>query len=155
MAEIEAIHELHESNGQSVDPKTVVIAGLAAGAAFALGLEADLRLTGHKADDFVILGRPFVKQREHAHALGVGIHAINSIALAALYARVQNRLPGPPWLKGVLFPNIDTPLLSPTPFFEALPPAIKDGQVARYSPCPSFWQSFPRHIAYGAVLGVL
>jgi hypothetical protein len=155
MAEIEAIHELHESNGQSVDPKTVVIAGLAAGAAFALVLEADLRLTGHKADDFVILGRPFVKQREHAHALGVGIHAINSIALAALYARVQNRLPGPPWLKGVLFANIENALLYPITVFEDLHPAIQDGQVDRYLTWPSFWQSVPRHIAYGAVLGVL
>jgi hypothetical protein len=138
-----------------VSPGQIVVAGLVAGAAFALVLEADLRLTGNKADDFVILGRPFVKQRQNARALGAVIHAGNSIALAALYARVQNRLPGPPWLKGVLFANIENTLLYPITVFEDLHPAIQDGQVDRYFTWPSFWQSVPRHIAYGAVLGAL
>lgn len=143
------------ADDQSLNPGKIVVAGLAAGAAFALVLEVDLRLTGNKADDFVILGRPFVKQREHARTLGAIIHAFNSIALAALYARVQNRLPGPPWLKGVLFANIENTLLYPITVFEDLHPAIQDGQVDRYFTWPSFWQSVPRHIAYGAVLGVL
>lgn len=152
---IEAIHAQHGWNGQAVDPKTVVIAGLAAGAAYALVLEADLRLTGNRVDDFVILGWPFVKRRKPARVLGAVIHACNAIALAALYARAQSRLPGPPWLKGVLFANIENALLYPITVFEDLHPAIRDGQVDRYLTWPSFWQSIPRHIAYGAILGVL
>ena len=155
MRENETALDHQQSADRSVSPIKVVVAGLAAGAAFALVLEADLRLTGNNADDFVILGRPFVKQREHAHRLGAVIHAFNSIALAALYARVHNRLPGPPWLKGVLFANIENALLYPITVFEDLHPAIQDGQVDRYFTWPSFWQSVPRHIAYGAVLGVL
>ncbi|MDF3038946.1 MAG: hypothetical protein K0Q71_1652 [Thermomicrobiales bacterium] len=36
---------------ESVDPKAVVMSGLAAGAVFVAVLEADLRLTGRNVDD--------------------------------------------------------------------------------------------------------
>jgi hypothetical protein len=133
----------------------IAFAGLVAGAAYAAVLEADLRLTGRNVDDFVILGRPFVKRPEDARALGVPIHAANAIALAALYATVERRLPGPPWAKGIIFANVENVLLYPITVFEELHPAVRDGQVDRYFTWPAFWQSIPRHIAYGAVLGIL
>jgi hypothetical protein len=155
VVEMRSVSELQRASGQTIDPKTVVLAGLVAGAAYALVMEADLRLTGNNVDDFVILGRPFVREPEHARPVGAVIHAFNAIALAALYARVQSCLPGPPWLKGVLFANLENVLLYPITVFEDLHPAVQDGQVDRYLTWASFWQSVPRHIAYGAVLGVL
>jgi hypothetical protein len=139
----------------SIDPKQVVIAGLTAGAAFVAVLEVDLRLTGRKVDDLIVLGRPFVRDPRRARALGGAVHAANAIALAAVYALIERDMPGPPWLKGVVFANVENLILYPITVFEDLHPAIRDGQVDRYFNWPAFWQSVPRHIVYGAVLGVV
>lgn len=131
------------------------MSGLVAGAAFVAVLEADLRLTGRNVDDLIILGRPFVAEAKHARAVGGAIHAANSVGLASIYALVEPRLPGPPWWKGVLFASVENLILYPITRFEDHHPAVRDGQVDRYFTWPAFWQSVPRHIAYGAVLGML
>jgi hypothetical protein len=133
----------------------VVVSGLAAGAAFAAVLEADLRLTGRNVDDLIFLGRPLVKNPQRARRAGAAIHAVNSVALAALYTRFADRLPGPPWLRGVIFANVENTLLYPLTAFEKFHPAIRDGQLDHYFTWPAFAQSIPRHIAYGAVVGAL
>jgi len=138
-----------------LDLKAIAVSGVVAGAAFVAVLEADLRLTGRNVDDLIILGRPFVKNPAHARLAGGAIHAINSIALAGLYATVEGRFPGPAWLKGVAFANIENLILYPVTFFEDKHPALRDGQVDRYFTWPAFWQSVPRHIAYGAVMAAL
>jgi hypothetical protein len=43
----------------------------------------------------------------------------------------------------------------PITLFEDIHPAIRAGLVDRYFMWPAFWQSVPRHIAFGAVLRVL
>jgi hypothetical protein len=139
----------------SLDAKAVAVAGLTAGAAFLVVLEIDLEVTGRNVDDLIVLGRPFVKNPDDARVLGAAIHAANSIALAAVYAAVVDRIPGPPWLRGIIFANVENLLLYPITVLEDLHPAIRDGQVDRYFTWPAFWQSVPRHIAYGAVLGIL
>ncbi len=133
----------------------MVISGLAAGAAFVAVLEVDLRLTGRNVDDLLILGRPLAEEPATARAVGGAIHAINSLALATLYATLEPRLPGPAWLKGVVFASVENVILYPITLFEDIHPAIHLGEVDRYFTWPAFWQSVPRHIAFGAVLGVL
>jgi hypothetical protein len=140
---------------RELDPKAVGISGLAAGAAFVVVLETDLRLTGRNVDDLMVLGRPFTEEPAKARALGAAIHAVNSLALASLYATLERRIPGPPWLKGAIFANVENVILYPITLFEDIHPAIRTGQVDRYFTWPAFWQSVPRHIAFGAVLGVL
>jgi len=140
---------------RELDPKAVAISGLAAGAAFVAVLESDLRLTGRNVDDLMVLGRPFTGEPAMARALGGGIHVVNSLALASLYAMLERRIPGPAWLKGVIFANVENVILYPITLFEDIHPAIRTGQVDRYFNWPAFWQSVPRHIAFGAVLGVL
>jgi hypothetical protein len=140
---------------RELDPKAVAISGLAAGAAFVAVLEADLRLTGRNVDDLMVLGSPFVAEPAKARALGGAIHAVNSLALASLYALLERHLPGPAWLKGVVFANAENLILYPVTRFEDLHPAIRTGLVDRYFTWPAFWQSIPRHIVYGLVLGVL
>ena len=130
-----------------------MISGLAAGAAFVAVQEADLRLTGRNVDDLTILGRPFAEEPTKARAIGAAIHAVNSLALATLYAMLEPRLPGPAWWKGVVFTNIENVVLYPITMFEEIHPAIRLGEVDRYFTWPAFWQSVPRHIAYGAMLG--
>jgi hypothetical protein len=140
---------------RELDPKAVAISGLAAGAAFVVALEIDLRLTGRNVDDLLVLGRPFTEEPAKARALGGAIHALNSLALASLYAMLERRIPGPAWLKGVIFANVENVMLYPITRFEDMHPAIRTGMVDRYFTWPTFWQSVPRHIAFGAVLGAL
>jgi hypothetical protein len=137
------------------DLKAVAVSGLAAGAAFVTVLEADLRLAGRNVDDLMVLGRPFVANPAKARAVGGVIHAINSLVLAGLYATLERRFRGPGWLKGLLFANVENVILYPITRFEDIHPAIRTGQVDRYFNWPAFWQSLPRHIAFGAVLGVV
>jgi hypothetical protein len=137
------------------DPKAVAVSGLAAGVAFVAVLETDLRLTGRNVDDLMVLGRPFTEEPAKARAIGGAIHVVNSIALASLYAVLERHIPGPAWLKGVIFANVENVILYPITLFEDIHPAIRLGQVDRYFNWPAFWQSVPRHIAFGAVLGVL
>jgi hypothetical protein len=140
---------------RQLDAKAVAVSGLAAGAAFVAVLEADLRLTGRNVDDLMILGRPFFAEPTKARAIGGAIHALNSLALAGLYAMLERRIPGPAWLKGVVFANVENAILYPVTRFEDIHPAICTGQVDRYYNWPAFWQSVPRHTAFGAVLGML
>ena len=140
---------------RELEPKAVAISGLAAGAAFVAVLEIDLRLTGRNVDDLMVLGRSFTENPEKARALGGAIHAVNSLALASLYGLVERHIPGPSWLKGIIFSNVENVILYPITLFEDIHPAIRTGMVDRYFTWPAFWQSVPRHIAYGAVLGVL
>jgi hypothetical protein len=118
---------------RQLNAKAVTLSGLAAGAAFVAVLETDLRLTGRNVDDLMILGRPFTEDPTKARAVGMAIHVVNSLALASLYATLEGRLPGPGWVKGVIFANVENVILY----------------------WPAFWQSVPRHIAFGVVLGVL
>ena len=148
---------MQEAHDQPVlsKPVAATISGLAAGVAFLLVLEADLRVCGRNVDDLIILGRPVVQDPEHARHAGVLIHMANSVALAQVYRLVEDRLPGSPWVKGVIFANVENSLLYPLTYLEDLHPAVRDGQVDRYFNWPAFWQSVPRHVAYGAVLGGL
>ena len=138
-----------------LDPTATVASGLAAGLAFVAVLEADLRLTGRNVDDLIVLGRPLVKEPKNARTVGAAIHMFNAVALAGVYALVEHRIPGPPWWRGVVFANVENAILYPLTILEDRHPAIRDGQVDRYFNWPAFWQSVPRHLAYGAVLGSL
>jgi uncharacterized protein DUF6789 len=132
------------------------IAGLVAGIAFVLVMDVDLRLTGRNVDDRIALGRPFVADRpERAKSVGFVAHLIASIGFGWLYAWLQRWLPGPPWWRGVLVFNIENLLLYPLTAWEDLHPAIRDRQIDRYFTWPAFFQSIPRHVVYGAVLGAL
>ena len=143
----------HVETRPPFDALTAVLAGLLAGAVFVVVLEADLRLTGRNVDDLTLLGGPFLREPRRARAAGAAIHAVNSVALAALYTRLADRLPGPPWLRGVLFANVENGLLYPLTAFEDRQPAIRDGRLDRYWSWSAFLQSIPRHVAYGVALG--
>ena len=90
------------------------------------------------------------------HAVVPGAGGVASAGnLARFYAMLERRIPGPPWLKGVIFANLENVILYPITRFEDMHPAIRTGMVDRYFTWPASWQSVPRHIAFGAVLGAL
>ncbi len=141
----------------TLDPRAAVAAGLVASAGYVVAMEADLAITGHNADDLVFLGRPLVgRHRCWAKPAGFVVHLANGAVLALVYARfAHHRLPGPPWLRGIVFANLENGILYPLTLLERHHPAIRDGQLDRYWHPLAFLQSIPRHIVYGAVLGGL
>lgn len=148
--------QLLELRVESTDDfPTVAIAGLAAGAAYVVTQELDIRLTGRNVDDLAALGRFIVRQPRQARLVGLAIHLINSVVLALIYSRVKSKLPGPPAVRGATFAAIENLALYPITMFDENHPGIRDGSIARYWTWPAFLQSIPRHLVYGAVLGVL
>lgn len=141
--------------GRRADIPSAVIAGIAAGIAFLATMVVDLRLTGRNVDDRILLGRPLVREPKMAKGVGTVVHFTNSAAFGFLYALICDRLPGPPWLKGTIFFNVENVALYPITALDRHHPAIKDGTLDRYWTWSAFLQSIPRHIAFGAVLGVL
>ena len=138
-----------------VDLPAAAIGGIAAGFAYLAEMGVDLRLLKHQTDDLHLLGGFFVADRVPARRLGLLIHLTNSLGLALLYAAVHDRLPGPPWRRGVLFANVENLLLYPLAHLERVHPAVQRGELDRYWHPVAFLQSVPRHVAYGAVLGSL
>ena len=137
------------------DRRAEALAGLAAGAAFVAVLEVDLRLTGNEVDDLVLLGRPFVRDRKRARLAGLAIHAMTSVVLAGVFASAAERMSGPFWLRGVIYANAENLALYPLLILEDHHPAVRGGELDHYWTWPSFLQSIPRHVAYGAVLGAV
>ena len=140
----------------TLDLRAAAVAGLAGGAAYVATMEVDNRLSGMRLDDLKLLGRPFVRKPEHAKSAGVPIHFTNSVILAVLYAALaHDRLPGPPWLRGVLFANVENSLLYPLAMLEHRHPGIRDGQLDRYFSLKAYLLSIPRHITYGATVATV
>ena len=137
-----------------IDPRAAALAGIAAGTAYLVVQSADNRLTGRNLDDRILLAGPVVRDPERAKAAGTAIHFANSLALSGLYAAIEPRLPGPSWWKGVLFFNVENVVLYPLLVFRRHHPSIRDGVIADYWTWPAFLQSIPRHVAFGAVLGI-
>ena len=81
----------------------------------------------------------------------------NGVALAEIYAAVFKRLlPGPNWLKGVLFAEtFITGAWSLTPLADKYHPLIQDGELPRLATPVAFLQNLVRHLVFGLALGVL
>lgn len=140
---------------RGVDLPAATVAGLAAGAVYIATMEIDNRLTGQDIDDLKLLGRPFVKGPEHAKLAGIPVHFNNAVALAVAYAAVGRKLPGPAWLKGIAFANIENTLLYPLTLLEHHHPGIRNGEIDRYFSLKAYLQSIPRHVTYGAAVAEL
>ncbi len=140
----------------SDEREAIVAAGLAGGVAYLATMAVDLRLTGRRVDDLLFLGRPIAKDRNRARMAGVGVHLVNSIVLAAVYARFgRSCLQGPGWWRGIIFANAENAALYPLTVFEDHHPAVRAGEIDRYWTWPAFLLSIPRHIAYGAAAGAV
>ncbi len=140
----------------SDEREAIVAAGLAGGVAYLATMAVDLHLTGRRVDDLLFLGRPLAKDRNRARVAGVGVHLVNSIVLAAIYARFgRARFRGPGWWRGILFANVENAALYPLTVFEDHHPAVQAGEIDRYWSWPAFLLSIPRHIAYGAAAGAV
>jgi len=141
-------------------PERAAFAGLVATAAYSLVMEADMSITGNRYSDirFIqgLLGSKY-SRRNTFPILAWGIHFLNGVILAELYAAVFKRfLPGPNWLKGVIFGEL---FLASTwwlaPFVDKYHPLTKSGELAKLATWTSFFQNIVRHLVFGLLLGLL
>ena len=151
------IHRIIRENWR---PGRAALAGLVATAAYSLVMEADIYITGNRYSDVrFIQGLLAGKSSRHNMFpfLAWGIHFLNGIILAELYAAVFKRfLPGPDWLKGAVFGELF--LLSTwwlAPLVDKYHPLTRSGELARLATWPSFFQNIARHLVFGVLLGLL
>jgi hypothetical protein len=82
------------------------------------------------------------------------VHLANGAGLGAIYALVQRWLPGPAWLRGILFSEGFLLLIWPTtPLLDRSHPLIHRGELPPFARRIAFWQNLSRHLIFGLVLG--
>jgi hypothetical protein len=89
--------------------------------------------------------------------LAWAIHILNGVMLAELYAAVFKKLlPGPDWLKGVIFGEaFIVSVWWLTPLADKYHPYIKSGTLPPLANWTSFLQNVVRHFFFGLTLGLL
>ena len=140
-----------------LNPVAAITAGLVASLTYAATMELDRKITKSRVDDLVLVGRPFVPDRpDLARRVGLLVHLGNGTALALAYAALaHDRWPGPAWLRGALFLNLENLALYPVMRFSSHHPAVKDGQMDNYWSWSAFAESLPPHTVYGLLIGPL
>jgi hypothetical protein len=141
-------------------PERAALAGLLATAAYSFVMEGDMYITGNRYSDVrFIQGLLDSKSPQHKTFpfLAWSIHFLNGVILAELYAAVFKRfLPGPDWLKGVIFGEM---FLASTwglaPLVDKYHPLTKRGELAKLATWTSFFQNVVRHFVFGLLLGLL
>ncbi|TVR75062.1 MAG: hypothetical protein EA415_04845 [Sphaerobacteraceae bacterium] len=131
-----------------------IVAGLVAGTAFLLTMAVDIALTRYKSNDLRLLSGMVPGGGRIWPILGTAMHFFNSAALGAVYAHVEDRLPGRGWVKGTMFGLAENMILWPIiTILDRVHPEIKRGTLQPFNRFTPFMQEILRHIAYGAVLG--
>jgi hypothetical protein len=141
-------------------PGRAAIAGVLATAAYSIAMEGDMSITGNRFSDvrFIqgLMGSRAIAQKKFL-VLSWILHILNGVALAELYAAVVKRfLPGPNWLKGVIFGEVFiVAAWGLTPLADKYHPLIQNGELPKLANRTSFLQNIARHLVFGLVLGLL
>jgi hypothetical protein len=140
-------------------PGKAATTGLIATIIYSIAMESDKFLIGNHFNDVrfidgILEGK---KQTRGGMTLAWIIHLLNGIMLAEIYAALVKRfLPGPAWLRGMLFGEIFViGAWSLTPLADKHHPLIKDGEMPPLANWRAFWQNSLRHLAFGLTLGLL
>jgi len=136
------------------DLATGALAGFSGALAFLVAMALDLALTRRRTNDLRLLAGLVPGGARHWPWLGTAMHCLNGALLGTLYQRVQSRLPGPAWVRGVLFALLENLLLWPLiVLIDRFHPEIRAGRLEPFNRPVPFLQEVWRHVAYGAVLG--
>lgn len=141
----------------NVDVPRALFAGVAAGTAYLAAMWADNKLSRHKFNDIKLVGQIFTTRSPFWQIQGLVGHYSFSGVMALLYAsQAYNRLPGPGWLRGLVFLQIENSVLSLlTPLMDKRHAGIKSGQLPPVWKWKSFWGQVVRHLAFGVTLGAV
>jgi hypothetical protein len=140
-----------------VNVGSAVAAGMAAGTAYLATMWADNKLSSHHFNDLKLVGQIFTTKSPLWVIQGVVTHYGFSAVVALAYAAWgYRRLPGPPWLKGLLFLQIENTTLYPlAAIMDRFHAGVRSGQLPPVLKWKSYWGQVLRHVAFGVVLGAL
>jgi hypothetical protein len=130
------------------------LAGMVGAVAMLVAMALDLALTRRKTNDLRLLAGMVPGGRRAWPVIGTFMHVINGAALGALFGRIHHGLPGPAWMRGLIFGQVENALLWPViVVLDHVHPDVKRGELERYNrPVPFLAEVF-RHAVFGAVLG--
>lgn len=132
-------------------------AGVAGAVAYLAAQEIDRRLVNEKTDDLLLLGGMVTSNESVWRPLGLLMHLSAGATFGLMFDRVAApRLPGPSWLRGVLMAQIENTTLWPLVLLlDRTHVAVKRGALAPMNTRVYFLQAVWRHLALGAVIGLL
>lgn len=158
MSKIKILGQLKEAAGagDTMDVQLATTAGIAAGVAYLAEMAVDQSLLDCPTNDLLLLGGIVSRDQRVWPLVGLVGHMVLSNGMAHAYALVQQRLVGPPWVRGLTFIMVENAVLGLTlPLFDRWHPAIRSGQLPKMTrPIPIIQQTL-RHMAYGIVLGLV
>jgi len=145
------------TNNSNINLPRALLAGMAAGTAYLAAMWADNKLSRPKFNDIKLVGQVFTTKSPFWQIQGLVGHYSFSSVIALVYAsQAYNRLPGPGWLRGLIFLQIEnSTLYLLAPLMDPHHAGVKSGQVPPVWKWKSFWGQVVRHIAFGVTLGAL
>ena len=140
--------------------KRAAYAGVLATVAYTIAMEGDMALIGNRFNDIRFIQGMVGGNEAHKKRFSIlawTLHLLNGALLGEIYAAIFKRfLPGPNWLKGVIFGELF--ILSAwwlTPIADKHHPMIKSGELPKLATWTSFLQNVVRHFVFGITLGLL
>lgn len=131
-----------------------IVAGALAALVYLGAMKIDIALTHYPSSDLQVIEGLARGRASRLPWLGFLIHLANGAGLGGIYAVVQRWLPGPAWLRGILFGEGFILLLWPaTPLLDRLHPLIRSGQLPPFARRIVFMQNLSRHLVFGLALG--
>jgi len=141
---------------KTFDPTRAAVAGAAAAALYAAEMYADIAVTGSQFDDLQLIEGLIRGRKARIPALGLAIHLLNGAALGEVYAIAEPHLPGPFWLKGLIFGQLFLlAVWSGAPLIDRYHPLVKRGELPKLNRPLPFAQNVSRHLVFGMALALL
>ena len=142
-----------------VNTKRALLAGIAAGSSYLASAWIDSKLSSPPFNDVKLVGQMFTTKSPAWQIQGIvghyGFSSFMSLAYAALFYK---RLPGPRWLRGVTFMQLENTALYALALaigFDKFHEGIKRGQLPPLANMQTFKGQALRHVAFGIALGAL
>lgn len=130
------------------------VAGAIGAVGFMLAMGIDLAITRQRTNDLRLLSGMIPGGRRLWPVIGSISHVTNGIALGAIFSRVHHGLPGPTWLRGVIFGQVENMMLWPVMVvLDHIHPGMKRGDLEPYNRPGPFIIEVIRHAVFGAVMG--
>ena len=138
-------------------PGRAVVVGVAGSLASLVAQAVDRRIVNPRSDDLVLIGGMFTDRTPARGMIGLILHLLGGVSLGLLFeAYIRRRLWGPYWLRGIAMVQIENAAVFPVVvLLDRFHPAIRSGELAPVTRSVYFAQQAWRHLALGAVIGML
>lgn len=144
-------------NKSDVDINRLLASAASSGTAYLAAMWVDNKVSSHNFNDLKLVGQVFTTKQPFWIIQAIVAHYGFSVVVTMLYATwAYRRLPGPGWLKGLLFLQLENAALYPAAaIMDKFHAGMREGQLPPLLNWKSFWGQVLRHVAFGLTLGVL